>query len=71
MPTAATGDENYNINMLFMAWKSVLADEELAEVDRINQKFQEEAMRPSPRVQVGMVSYLQRNITPDIYRAKH
>lgn len=71
MPTAATGDENYNINMLFMAWKSVLADEELAEVDRINQKFQEEAMRPSPRVQVGMVSYLQRNITPDIYRVKH
>ncbi|KAI4595344.1 hypothetical protein KJ359_007019 [Pestalotiopsis sp. 9143b] len=68
-PVAAIApDENYSTSMLFMAWKSVLVEQELAEVDRVNQIRQEECMRPPPVTLTGIISCLERNVTPDIYR---
>ncbi|ETS82940.1 hypothetical protein PFICI_04816 [Pestalotiopsis fici W106-1] len=57
-------------NSLFLAWRSVLTEGELAEANRINEKGQAEELLPTPRMTDRYCSVL-RNITPDVFRAPH
>lgn len=63
---AATNDSDWSLGSIWMAWKSVLTEEELAFVDQVNERFQAEGLEG--RLYNPYMSYLNRNVTPDIYR---
>lgn len=60
---AATDDSDPSLGSILMAWKSILTEEELELVDWINEQRQAEGMEGA-----AWISYLDRNVTPDIYQ---